>query len=58
MALLVWVAAVAAIALFAVVVYALYLRLEVKFGLKVPFAAISFEAKDHEDGPTKKQLDR
>jgi hypothetical protein len=55
MALLGWVAAVAAIGLFAVVVYALYLRLEVKFGLKVPFAAIFFEAKDHEGGPAKKQ---
>jgi len=54
MALLGWVAAFAAIALFGVVMYALYLRLEVKFGLKVPFAAIFFEAKDHEDGPAKK----
>ena len=55
MVLLGWAVAVATIALFALVIYALYLRLEVKFGLKVPFAAIFFEAKDHEGGPAKKQ---
>jgi hypothetical protein len=53
MALLGWVAAVAAIALVALVVYALYLKLEMKFGLKVPFAAIFFEAKGHEGGSAK-----
>ena len=46
MALLGW--AVAA-AFLVMVLYALYQRLEVKVGLKIPFAAFSFEAGKHKD---------
>jgi hypothetical protein len=41
-------------AIFAIIGYALYQRREVKVGLKIPFVAFFFEAKDHEDGPAKK----
>lgn len=36
---------------YGVIAYALYHRREVKVGLKIPFAAFFFEAKDHQDSP-------
>jgi hypothetical protein len=41
-----WAAAAGIVAL---VGYALYQKLEVKVGLKIPFVTFSFEAKGHED---------
>jgi len=38
----------------AIVLYALSRKDEVKADLQLPFVTLSFEAKDHEDGPTKK----
>ena len=46
MALLGW---AVAFALFAIVLYALHQRREVKLGLRLPFAAFSFEAGKQED---------
>jgi hypothetical protein len=54
MAPLGWVVTIAG---FAIVVYAIYKRLDVKVGLKIPFVAFSFEAKDHENDPATKQIE-
>lgn len=57
MTTLLWVAVAVGLALYghyATIVYALYQRREVKVGLKIPFVACFFEAKEHGDKLRKK----